>query len=222
MSLFQYSVITTTDGSSTVIDSIHKEHFHSTFGAITESLYIYINHGLKVVAKPNVRILEVGFGTGLNCLLTILNKNNDQIILYHTIEKYPLPGYITNELNYHSLLNTSQQLYQSLHSFNWNVEKEFLENFILKKYKVDLLDFIPGFKYDLIYFDAFSHSVQPELWSSDIFNKMFSCLNPGGLLITYSVKGEVKKALRIAGFEVKRIAGPPGKRHILQAYSPFH
>jgi tRNA U34 5-methylaminomethyl-2-thiouridine-forming methyltransferase MnmC len=216
-----YSLISTNDGSSTVIDSIHKEHFHSTFGSITESLYIFINHGLKVINKPDVRILEVGFGTGLNCLLTILNKNHNQKILYHAIEKYPLPCHVIDELNYHHFLNTSQQLLQSLHSFGWNEEKGFCENFILKKCQIDLLDFIPELKYDIIYFDAFSYNIQPELWSSVIFNTMFSCINPGGLLVTYSAKGEVKKALRSAGFNVKRIAGPPGKRHILQAYVPL-
>lgn len=216
----QYSVFITTDGSSTVIDSIHKEYFHSTFGALTESLYIFINQGLKVVKKPSVRILEIGFGTGLNCLLTILHKEQDQKILYHTVEKYPLPTNITEECNYPKLLNISPELVRSLHAFQWDYEAEFIPNFTLKKFHSDLKDFIPESKYDIIYFDAFSYNIQPELWSADVFTKMFNCLSSGGLLVTYSAKGEVKKALRSAGFEVNRIAGPPGKRHILQAYTP--
>jgi len=217
----QYSVFITNDGSATVIDSIHKEYFHSTFGALTESLYIFINHGLKVVPKPNVRILEIGFGTGLNCILTILHKEKDQKILYHTVEKYPLPTNITEECNYHKLLNISPELVQSLHTFKWEQEAEFVPNFKLKKFQADLIDFIPESKYDIIYFDAFSYNIQPELWSSEIFSKMFNCLYPGGFLVTYSAKGEVKEALRSAGFKVKRIAGPPGKRHILQAFTPI-
>jgi len=216
----KYSVIISVDGSSTVIDSAHNEHFHSTFGALTESLYIFINNGFKEVVKPNIRILEVGFGTGLNCILTIINKEHEQKVLYHSIEKYPLPFNVTNELNYHSLLNISPEIIKSLHAFKWDIEAEFSENFILKKLNVDLIDFIPESKYDVVYFDAFSYNIQPELWSSDIFIKMFNCLSPGGLLVTYSAKGEVKKALRTAGFVVKRIKGPPGKRHILQAHIP--
>ena len=216
----KYSVINSNDGSSTVIDSLHNEHFHSTFGAITESLYIFIKQGLKIIAKPHVRILEVGFGTGLNCILTILNKEQNQKITYHTIEKYPLPIEVIEELNYPGLLNISYEFVHSLHELKWDKETEIAENFTLKKILSDLRDFNAESKYDIIYFDAFSYNIQPELWTSDIFKKMFNRLCSGGLLVTYSAKGDVKKALRSAGFEVKRIAGPPGKRHILQAYIP--
>lgn len=219
MNLVKYSVSVTDDGSTTVIDSIHKEHFHSTFGAIAESQFIFINRGFKTISKQRIRILEVGFGTGLNCILTLLNKEQEQKIWYHTIEKYPLPKSITDEFNYYKLLNISPELFRSMHSFKWNKEAEFVKDFTLHKIHVDVAEYMPEEKYDIIYFDAFSYNVQPELWSLNIFKKMFMSLCPEGLLVTYSAKGEVKRALRDAGFKVKRISGPPGKRHILQAFT---
>jgi tRNA U34 5-methylaminomethyl-2-thiouridine-forming methyltransferase MnmC len=213
----KFSVVQTSDGSSSIFDSQFGENFHSTHGAIAESMHVYIKNGLKLIDSDKIKILEIGFGTGLNCLLTILNIDTNQKILYHSIEKYPLNKENISKLNYSKLLNIKSDIFENISNLEWDFESEILHNFYLKKLNIDLLDFNSSEYYDVIYFDAFSPNTQPELWTSEIFIKMFNNLKSGGILTTYSAKGDVKRALRNAGFEVFRISGPNGKRHILRA-----
>ena len=213
----KFKVIETSDGSSSVFDSQFSEHFHSTFGAITESMHVFIENGLKLKYTPEIKILEVGFGTGLNCLLTILNKEVNQEVIYHSIEKFPLNNEHISLLNYSKQLNIKSDLFQKISNVEWGIECDITEKFHIKKIKIDLLEFNSEELYDIIYFDAFSPNTQPELWTTEIFTKMFYNLKTNGILTTYSAKGDVKRSLRNAGFEVVRISGPIGKRHIIRA-----
>lgn len=210
-------IIITSDGSSTIFDPFFKENYHSVHGAIAESLHVFIENGLRKVAKEEISILEIGYGTGLNCLLTLLNKPDSQIIQYHSLEKYPLRKEMLSELNYSEMLNVKKSFFEMIFKQNWDIEKEISKGFKLKKIHADLLVFNFTETYDVIYFDAFSPNVQPELWTKEIFSKLYSCLNKNGILTTYSAKGDVKQALRSSGFKVRRMKGPVGKRHILFA-----
>lgn len=217
MNANKYNIVKTSDGSDTVKDLLIGENFHSTYGAIAESMHVYINNGLKLIDNPEIRILEVGFGTGLNCLLTLLNKDAEQKIFYHSIEKFPLSNELISELNYPEQLNISSDIFEKISKLEWDYESEVADNFYLTKLKVDLLNFNSTELYDMIFFDAFSPNVQPELWTTEVFEKMFNNLKLNGIITTYSAKGDVKRALRNAGFEVFRRNGPKGKRHILRA-----
>lgn len=211
----------TADGSHTVWDALHGEHFHSASGAYGESMHVFIENGLNHACQEfanAINLLEIGFGTGLNALLTYLHQ--DQMIVRYTgVEKYPLPESVWSQLAYEAFEpEGSKNVYNSIMACEWESEQHIKPNFRLTKIASDLLDFEPeaGY-YHLIYFDAFSPSVQQELWSQDVFDKLFSALKPGGILVTYSAKGIVKQALRKSGFKVERLTGFAGKRHMLRA-----
>lgn len=210
-------IIVTSDGSFTIFDPIHKENFHSLHGAITESMLVFIKNGLHSISKDEISVLEVGYGSGLNCVLSYFNKSKEQIIHYFGIEKYPLPKNIYRALNYSGFSRKESEIYKNINELEWNCENRVGPNFYLHKINEDILDFESQQKFDLIYFDAFSPEIQPELWSLQIFEKMFEFLEPGGILVTYSSKGIVKNALREAGFKVFRLPGPPMKRHVIKA-----
>ena len=213
----RYNFVQTSDGSITVSDKLLGENFHSTYGAIAESNHIFIKNGLNLFIKSEIKILEVGFGTGLNCLLTAINKLQEQKIIYHSIEKYPLNPEIYLKLNYSDCLKITNNLFNNILTAKWDMQIKISDNFELKKINCDLLYFMPVNSYDIIYFDAFSQNVQPELWTKEVFIKLYNCLNKNGILTTYSSKGDVKRAMREANFVVKRISGPIGKRHIIRA-----
>jgi len=209
----------TEDGSHTIYIPELNEHYHSTHGAIQEAIHVYINAGLNFSDKNPIRLLEIGFGTGLNAYLTLAEaEKNNRSIIYHSIERYPVEKEQLEILNYPDLIDfENQNLFEKLHEAKWNVSVDISENFKLKKINDDLKKINFSDRYDLIYFDAFAPDIQPELWTVDIFKKLYSCLNPNAILLTYCSKGIVKRALRASGFEVKRLAGPPGKHHILRA-----
>jgi len=209
----------TEDGSHTIYIPELNEHYHSTHGAIQEAIHVYINAGLNFSDKNPIRLLEIGFGTGLNAYLTLAEaEKNNRSIIYHSIERYPVEKEQLEILNYPDLIDfENQNLFEKLHEAEWNVSVDISENFKLKKINDDLKKINFSDRYDLIYFDAFAPDIQPELWTVDIFKKLYSCLNPNATLLTYCSKGIVKRALRASGFEVKRLAGPPGKHHILRA-----
>ncbi len=216
----EHQLITTKDGSHTIYVPELNEHYHSSFGAIQEAQHIFIENGLKKIKKPVVTILEVGFGTGLNCLLSFLEaENTRQRIIYHAIEKYPLEEEETDKINYGSILKATR-MYKRIHSVDWLNEVTVNGNTLFKIPYDILKTSLPG-NYDIIYFDAFSPNVQPELWTEKLFLKLFQHLRKEGFLVTYSSKGIVKEALRAAGFFVERLEGPEGKRHILSAGKIF-
>ncbi|MBC8315027.1 MAG: tRNA (5-methylaminomethyl-2-thiouridine)(34)-methyltransferase MnmD [Bacteroidetes bacterium] len=216
-------IVQTADGSDTLFLPELNEHYHSTFGAIHESRYIFIEHAFKAIEpdKVPVFIFEVGFGTGLNALLTDLTaKALRREVRYTAIEKYPLEKEVWGQLNYPQLAQKqdSSKEFRKIHESPWGVPAEIDDGFILTKIRADILKPIQLKEdFNIIYFDAFGPDVQPDLWSEEIFQNMNRLLEPGGIFITYSCKGEVKRNLKAAGFEIEKLPGPPGKREILRA-----
>lgn len=212
-------LVITSDGSHTIYIPEMNEHYHSVHGAIQESDHIFINNGLRTLSGNKISILEIGFGTGLNALLTLLElKDTDKTISYTSIEKYPLTSIITERLNYGDLIgDDSVKIFNELHSCPWNKFVQITRNFSLKKVSGDLTVMVPEGKYNLVYFDAFGPDKQPEMWSKEIFSGISAVTQPEGVLVTYSAKGEVKRNLRANGFKVKLLPGPPGKRQMIRA-----
>lgn len=209
----------TEDGSHTLYVDKLNEHYHSTHGAIRESMHVFIKQGLLTLNAKSVRILEIGFGTGLNTLLTISEAfRRNLVIYYHAVEKYPLTEPEFSKLNYENLLEASPEgLLQKIHSCPWNEAVKISEDVTLYKEESDFRSMKPPSKLNLIYFDAFSPEKQPELWSRDIFEKIAELTDPGAVLVTYSSKGEVRRAMLSSGFEVVKVSGPPGKREMIRA-----
>ena len=216
-------IVTTGDGSHTLEAEGLHEHYHSTFGAISESRHVFIEAGLhkKLEEKTDeLAILEIGFGTGLNALLTVLDdKIKGTSIHYYAIEAYPLEPELWNKLNYPEMLEgkRAKDLFESLHHSDWGKPCEIINGFFLHKLEAKLQDYVhQGKMIGLVYFDAFGPDVQPDLWTAEIFQKMAGITAPGGILVTYSCKGDVRRALKNAGFEVEKIPGPKGKREMLR------
>lgn len=211
---------TTHDGSTTIYDENFGEHFHSIFGAEQESIHVFIKNGFYVFNKKSLNILEMGFGTGLNALLTILAcEASNRKVFYHTFDMYPIDNFeIIEQLSF-SCLNTdlNKKLFLQIHQAPWNETCKVTKNFSLLKENISFIDAQFTLNYDLVYYDAFSPEKQPELWNFEIFRKIFDSLHPGGILTTYCAKGEVKRTLNKVGFEVKLLPGPPGKRHMICA-----
>lgn len=211
----------TGDGSITIHLPEWNEQYHSRHGAIAEAVHVFIKSGLhqKWASEANeISILEIGFGTGLNCYLSLLEAERRQSLIKYTgIEAYPVEGSEISQLNYPQLLDDSGELFEKIHRPPWEVQTEITANFQLLKQQLlfEKIDFINAF--DLIYFDAFGPRVQPNLWTEKIFQSMFNALKPNGILVTYSAKGSVRRAMQEVGFSVERLAGPPGKREMLRA-----
>ena len=214
----ELKVIKTEDGSSSIYNASLDETYHSIHGALQESNHVFINHGLHLLKSENKAILEVGFGTGLNAALTYLQSlKSDITINYTALEPYPLPIEIIYEVaaGYpKTIAETMILLSQSEGGKPISVSSNFI--FTLHLTQLQTFNFID--KYDLIYFDAFAPGKQPDMWTLEIFTKLFDVLNPGGLLTTYCAKGAVKRNLKQAGFTVKAFPGPPGKREMTVAF----
>jgi tRNA U34 5-methylaminomethyl-2-thiouridine-forming methyltransferase MnmC len=216
----QRKIIQTADGSSSLYVPELNEHYHSTHGAIQESMHVFINTGFKQISQSNIKIFEMGYGTGLNFLLSYIHAQNKKLE-YHCIEAYPLEKELVEQLNYTSELNLKEEdllAFQAFHRIESTVVLN--DHFSVIKSNCILKDYMPPTLFDLIYFDAFSPDIQPELWSVEVFQKMFGMLNPGGILTTYCAKGIVRRAMQSSGFVVERLPGPPGKREILRATKP--
>ncbi len=212
-------IITTKDGSNSLESAVFGEAYHSIHGAIQESEYVFIGHGLEYMAyrKDIINVFEMGFGTGLNAWLTYLfAKENNVAINYYSIEQYPVALETAKELNY---TNTTEEIidFEKLHTTNWEIANMISSNFILTKEKIDLHNFDSSLKFDLIFYDAFAPNAQSDLWTCEIFAKMYRMLNNKGILVTYCAKGYVRRNLEQAGFTVERLDGPPGKREMLRA-----
>ncbi|MBN1650103.1 MAG: tRNA (5-methylaminomethyl-2-thiouridine)(34)-methyltransferase MnmD [Bacteroidales bacterium] len=214
-----------TEDGSTTLELIGKdENFHSTHGAIQESEHIFIKNGLlkKAQERKEISIFEMGFGTGLNALLSgLFAIKNDIQLNYFSIEAYPIELELIEMLNFSERLELSIELerqFNALHLSNWHQRIEINPNFSFEKRKIKLEDFkFPKEAFDLVYFDAFNPDLQPELWTEEIFRKIYQAMKPQGILMTYSAKGKVKRALKAAGFSLNALPGPPGKREITQA-----
>lgn len=213
-------IIKTSDGSHTIYLPEMDEHYHSVNGAITESDYVYIGKGYNFQAGKNPKVFEIGFGTGLNCLLTALQAElNKRPTLYIAIEKYPLEKNIIDQLNFGRLISADAQiLFEKIHEYHWNEVVNISEYFNLFKIKGDLTNYnlTQVENCDVIYFDAFGPDKQPEMWTPLIFQKIYSITASNGVFVTYSAKGEVRRQLTASGFEMKRLPGPPGKNQMLR------
>lgn len=218
-----HQIIHTEDGSHTLKNALLEETYHSVHGAIQESTHIFINSGLKECVKDKINILEIGFGTGLNAFLTLLETGKSSPdISYTTLELYPLTEENWSKLNYPDILaKDKKDLFYELHSCKWNEHHCINEHFNFLKIQSDFTDYQLSNMYDLIFFDAFSPEKQPELWTEKRFLEIFNHCNEGAILTTYCAKGSVKRAMQNAGFKVEKLSGPPGKRHILRGIKSF-
>ena len=209
----------TDDGSTTLFVPELNEHYHSTKGARTESQHIFINMGLKASTATTPHILEIGFGTGLNAFLTLLDAEACQRkIHYCSIELYPLGTDVIESLNYGEMLCAGRKdVFHALHQAEWNVAVQVTEFFELHKIQGDSNTCALPDRIDLIYFDAFAPDKQPEMWNQEIFNRLYTHTTEGGVLVTYCAKGVVRRMMKEAGYSVERIPGPPGKREMLRA-----
>jgi len=218
----QRKLILTGDGSHTISMPELNVTYHSIHGAIQESKHVFTEAGLKsliLAEAAQLNIFEVGFGTGLNALLTIIEAEKLQKkIHYETVEPLPLDRNETRSLNYCKQLNREelQPVFEQLHSCEWEKTTNITANFRFKKTRSNLLNFETSETFKLIYFDAFAPNAQPELWTKEIFEKMFAMLEPGGILVTYCSKGDVRRAMQAAGFIVEKLPGPKGKREMIR------
>ncbi|HLV38936.1 tRNA (5-methylaminomethyl-2-thiouridine)(34)-methyltransferase MnmD [Xanthomarina sp.] len=219
-------IITTADGSKTIQLVELDEQYHSLHGALQESQYVFIKQGLQHVIKTRqntaepILILEIGFGTGLNAMTTLVEAKKSQIsINYVGVEAYPISKEEVLALNYNSLFQDGSinLLYESIHSSSWEKPIEITPYFTLEKQKKHFHEIVGTQAYDLIYFDAFGPRVQPELWTESMFKIMFDSLKNEGVLVTYSAKGSVRRTMQAVDFLVEKLPGPPGKREMLRA-----
>jgi len=211
-------LVITNDGSHSIYNPEVNETYHSKHGAIVEAEYVFIKNGLLAENKKQFNILEVGFGTGLNALLTAQKAQQKNIAInYHGIELYPVLKESYSQLNFTELIGEEKKELLQLHECNWEQEHVINNFFKLTKNEIALENYTSKTKFDIIYFDAFSPEKQPKLWTTEIFQNMYDLLNKDGFLVTYCAKGVVKRTMKAVGFEIIVLDGPPGKRQMTRA-----
>ena len=221
-------IITTSDGSHSLLNTELNETYHSVHGAIQESIHVFIKHGLAFFEQrnpqPEIRILEVGFGTGLNALLTLQHSLiGSTKILYESLEAYPIEQETISQLNYPKALNFSgsEKYFAQLHQSIWDKKEELTSNFSLLKRYIKIQDIELGSEeFDVIYFDAFAPSKQPELWELTVLRKVEQSMKSGAVFVTYCAKGQLKRDLKSLGLLVETLPGPPGKKEMVRAVKP--
>lgn len=216
----QREIITTADGSTTIQIKDWDEQYHSKHGAIQEAYHVFIDSGLALFNNQELSILEIGFGTGLNALITFIEAPKIGLdVNYVGVEAFPIKSEELEQLNYVSALNAQNfsSNFLFMHDCHWEKEVAISDTFTLHKQQKDFAALEMQNQFNLIYFDAFGARVQPELWTETIFAKMFSALKSDGVLVTYAAKGSVRRAMQAVGFYVERLPGPPGKREMLRA-----
>lgn len=209
-------ILITSDGSTTIHLPEWNEQYHSKNGSINETYHVFINNGLKQVTSSKIAILEIGFGTGLNCFITYLEAKKK--IDYVGVEAYPVKPKEVEKLNFITVLKSEKKatVFNKMHAISWDKKHQITNNFSLLKRKQFFEDIEDIEAFHLIYFDAFGARVQPKLWTEVIFTKMFKALKKKGVLVTYSAKGSVRRAMQTVGFKVERLPGPPGKKEMLR------
>lgn len=216
-------VIITADGSSTIYLPEWDEPYHSKHGAIQEAYHVFIKHGLNYLFEQDynqISILEIGFGTGLNAFITYIESEKLNISIdYYGVEAYPVSAEHIGKMNYVTELKAEEKasFFEKLHQVSWEESHKMTPHFLLTKQSKFFSDINDQNKFNIIYFDAFGARVQPELWTETIFQKMYEALKPDGILVTYSAKGSVRRAMQAVGFGVEKLPGPPGKREMLRA-----
>ncbi len=221
-------VRTTADGSNTLYVPALDEHYHSTHGAVQEAQHVYVGAGLETVLAAATEgpmwVLEVGFGTGLNALLTLQRSlASPYKVLYDTIEKHPLPPAVIEQLGVEQYLLNPELLdyHQQLHAASWNVPVALTPQFALHKIAAALQATpLPTATYHVVYFDAFAPEKQPDMWTDAVFAQLYAATAPGGVLVSYCAKGSFRRSLKAAGWEVEKVPGPPGKREMTRARKP--
>ena len=217
-------IIKTADGSSTIYDPITGDHYHSLHGAEQESQHVFIEMGLRHIFEStqadSISLLEIGFGTGLNALLSFnwLSHHPNYKLNYHTLEPFPILETEFQLLEYEALKNTKNKaIFTEMHSAEWDQEVHISNALLLKKIRNKFQEYETNQMYDLIYFDAFAPSHQLEMWQLDIFNKLSNLIKVGGCLVSYCAQGQFRRNLVASGFVVERLQGPPGKREMIRA-----
>lgn len=218
----QLKVIITSDGSHSLYHPDLRETYHSTHGAITESQHVFIQKGLVYRVAEGLKklsVLEVGFGTGLNALLTMdfVRQHQELDITYHTLEPFPLPSELVSQLNYTDISDFEAEDFKALHSCAWDRPNDLLSNFHFLKIKNRLEEMPTNIFYDVVFFDAFAPNKQEEVWSSDLLVKVYEMMNPSGVYVTYCAQGQLKRDLKSIGFTVETLEGPPGKKEMTRA-----
>ena len=214
-------IIITSDGSTSIHLPEWEESYHSKHGAIQEAQHVFIKNGLSLCKGQSVSVLEIGFGTGLNAFITFLeSQKNKQKIDYVGVEGFPVPPEEVLQMNYVNQLNANQfeSEFKMMHTSDWDENVTISDTFRLTKRKQLFNDINDKNQFDIIYFDAFGYRVQPELWSVEIFTRMFDALKEGGILVTYACRGPIKNAMKEAGFKIEKLEGPPGKREMLRGW----
>lgn len=214
-------IIQTQDGSTTIHLEEWNESYHSKHGAIQEAKHVFIKNGLSLFKNKTISIFEIGFGTGLNAFISFLESQTfGQNIDYVGVEAYPVAAEEILSMNYVDELNAQSQLevFEKMHKSNWNEKVVLSDFFSLTKRQQFFQNIEDVAQFDLIYFDAFGYRVQPELWSTEIFRKMYNALKDNGVLVTYAARGVVKRSMIEVGFRVEKLEGPPGKREMFRAF----
>ena len=216
-------LLLTEDGSHTLFIPELNETYHSTHGAIQESNHVFIKEGLKYYLSDKsvdeLWIFEVGFGTGLNALLTaIFAEQNNTNIIYDAIEAFPLEATELKDLNYTYQIKSQSAaiIFSKMHTTKWNELMPISNNFKIKKIHRQIQDYHLSGRYDICYFDAFAPSKQPEMWEKSTLEKIYHSLKTDGIFVTYSAQGQLKRNLKAIGFEVHTIEGPPGKYEMVR------
>jgi tRNA U34 5-methylaminomethyl-2-thiouridine-forming methyltransferase MnmC len=214
-------IIITSDGSTSIHLPEWEESYHSKHGAIQEAQHVFIKNGLSLCKGQSVSVLEIGFGTGLNAFITFIeSQKSNQNIEYVGVEGFPVSAEEVVQMNYVNQLNANQfeSVFKMMHTSDWEKNVTISEHFRLTKRKQLFNEINDKNQFDIIYFDAFGYRVQPELWSIEIFRKMYEALKPDGILVTYACRGPIKNAMKEAGFQIEKLAGPPGKREMLRGW----
>ncbi len=217
------SILTTEDNSHTVFSQHFGAQYHSRHGAIEESMHVFISAGLFKFysqGKKSISIFEMGMGTGLNVLLTYLEAEELNLeINYQTVESHPVEMDLVHKLNYAEVLNrsNSNKFLKDLHTSPWEESTALTERFKIRKSKSSIESYTFHQKVDLIYFDAFAPSCQPELWTAELHQKLYDNLNKGGILVTYCTQGAFRRNLVSLGYQIERLNGPGRKREMLRA-----
>ena len=235
-----HRVFETQDGTRSLFSERFGVSYHSKYGAWQETQHVFVQAGLRYAAidRSELSILDIGFGTGLNCVASALDPVGRQLTLkYLGVDAYPVDVETLHQLDYPSALSLGGEdriLFDAIQELSWQSQSseqvfasgneltfsEVSPNFHLAKLNARFEVLVEHEAFDVVYYDAFAPSAQPELWTPERFEAMYRALRPGGILVTYCAKGQVKRDLRSVGFDIEALQGPPGKREMTRAAKP--
>lgn len=217
----EQQIITTSDGSKTIYLPDLDETYHSSHGAVQEAIHVFMKHGIQSTEQNEIRVFEMGFGTGLNAFLSYVESEKlGKNIHYSGIEAYPVAFDIAMQMDYCSLIGKEHQSkFEQLHKADWNTTTQLSDVFSFEKIHAKIEDYYPSKEqFDVVFYDAFGPRAQENMWKPEILQKMYDLLRSNGFLVTYCAKGQVKRDLKSLGFEIEPLPGPPGKREMTRAW----